>query len=140
MKTLIQNSHMALLALLLAGASGVTLAAGVAVTLTGDQESPPVQTTATGKGMITVGADKSVSGSVTTSGISATMAHIHEGAVGVNGNPIIPLVKAGDNQWSVQAGAKLTDQQYLEYKAGDLYVNVHSAAHPGGEIRAQIKP
>lgn len=36
-------------------------------------------------------------------------------------------------------GAKLSDEQYERYKAGDLYVNVHSKARPGGGIRAQIR-
>ncbi len=53
---------------------------------------------------------------------------------------IVPMTKSGDNGWTVQAGAKLTDQQYDAFKAGNLYVNVHSAAHPGGEIRGQLKP
>ena len=38
------------------------------------------------------------------------------------------------------AGAKLTEAQYKAYEAGDLYVNVHSAAHKGGEVRGQLKP
>jgi hypothetical protein len=40
----------------------------------------------------------------------------------------------------VPAGAKFTDAQYKAYKAGDLYYNVHSDAHKGGEIRGQLKP
>ena len=110
------------------------------LSLTGAQEVPPVTTSASGSGTITVGADKSVSGSVTTSGIAATAAHIHEGAMGANGPVIVPLAKTSDNVWSVAAGAKLTDAQYDSYKAGKLYVNVHSAANKGGEIRAQLKP
>lgn len=110
------------------------------LSLTGAQEVPPVTTSASGSGTITVGADKSVSGSVTTSGIAATAAHIHEGAMGANGPVIVPLAKTSDNVWSVAAGAKLTDAQYASYKAGKLYVNVHSAANKGGEIRAQLKP
>src|SRR5206468_3032024 len=91
-------------------------------------------------GTITVGADKSVSGWVTTTGVASTAANIHEAAPGqMNGGVIIPLTKDGD-KYTVAAGAKLTDKQYEAFKAGNLYVNVHSAANPGGEIRAQLKP
>ena len=113
---------------------------GGKLTLSGAQEVPPVTTNASGTSSIKVGADKSVSGSVTTSGINGVAAHIHQGAAGRNGPVIFPLTKKSDGEWSVPAGAKLTDAQYDAYKAGDLYVNVHSAAHKGGEIRAQLKP
>ena len=111
----------------------------VKVTLSGDKEVPPVQTKATGSGTITVGQDKSVSGSVTTKGVEGTAAHIHDGAPGKNGPIIIPLTNSGET-WSVPAGAKLTDEQYKNFQAGNLYVNVHSAANKGGEIRAQLTP
>ncbi len=107
--------------------------------LSGSQEVPPVSTAPSGSGTITVNTDKSVSGSVTTSGINAIAAHIHTGAPGQNGPVIIPLTQSG-NTWSVPAGASLTDAQYDLYKAGNLYVNVHSAANKGGEIRGQLKP
>jgi hypothetical protein len=68
------------------------------------------------------------------------MAHIHNGAAGKIGPVIIPLTKSGADTWSVPAGAKLTDAQNAAFKAGDLYVNVHSAEHKGGEIRGQLKP
>jgi hypothetical protein len=129
-------------ALLIAASSlsvSAALAADVKLTLSGAQEVPPVTTQATGNGTITVGDDKSVSGSVTTSGIVGTAAHIHLAAAGKNGPPIITLTKKSDNEWTVPAGSKLTDEQLASFKAGDLYVNVHSAANKGGEIRAQLK-
>ena len=124
----------------LAAYSGMALGDEVKVTLSGAQEVPAVKTSASGGGTIMINADKSVSGSVTTSGVAGTMAHIHLAATGKNGPVIIPLTKSGDSTWSVPAGAKLTDDQYKAYKAGDLYVNVHSAANKGGELRAQLKP
>lgn len=114
--------------------------AGVNVKLTGAEEVPPVKTTASGTGSFNISSDKSVSGSITTTGVEGTAAHIHEGPAGKNGPVIVPLTKGANNTWSVAPGAKLTDAQYNSYKAGDLYVNVHSAAHKGGEIRAQLKP
>ena len=115
-------------------------AQGLKVNLSGDQQVPPLSTSASGNGTITVSPDKSVSGSITVSGMDATAAHIHEGAAGKTGPVIIPLSKGSDDTWSVPAGAKLTDAQYKSSLAGDLYVNVHSAAHKGGEIRAQLSP
>lgn len=117
------------------------LFSGSKVKLSGGEEVPPVQTSASGSGTITIKDDKSVSGSVSTAGIAGIAAHIHVGAAGQNGPVIVPLTKGADGTtWSVPAGAKLTDAQYASYKAGDLYVNVHSAAHRGGEIRGQLKP
>jgi hypothetical protein len=124
----------------LAIASASAMAADVKVKLVGAEETPPVTTTATGSGTITVGADKSISGSVKTTGVEGVAAHIHSGAVGQAGPPIIPLTKGADGAWSVPAGAKLSDEQYQAFKAGNLYVNVHSAEHKGGEIRGQLKP
>ena len=116
------------------------MGADIKVTLSGAEEVPPVTTTAKGSGTITVGMDGAVSGSVTTTGVTGTAAHIHEAAAGKNGPVIVPLTKSGDNGWNVAAGAKLTEAQMASLKAGNLYVNVHSAANPGGEIRGQLKP
>ena len=126
--------------IVVATAIGVAWAKDYKVTLSGDQEVPPVQTSASGTGTISVGADKSVSGSVTTKGINASAAHIHEAPKGKNGPVIVPLTKSGDNTWNVQSGAKLTDAQMQALESGNLYVNVHSSANPNGEIRAQIGP
>jgi len=108
--------------------------------LSGAQEVPPVTTAATGSGTITVLMDRSVSGSVTTTGVAGTAAHIHMAAPGQNGAVIVPLNKTGENTWSVPASIRFNDTQYEAYRLGNLYVNVHSAANPGGEIRGQVKP
>ena len=119
---------------------GVALAAQSQVVLSGAQEVPPVHTAASGHGTITVADDGSVRGSVMVTGMDATMVHIHVGAPGTNGRHIIDLENAGGSTWSVPAGAKLTSRQMDEYKAGDLYINVHSDQFMGGEIRGQLKP
>ncbi|MGZ8203194.1 MAG: CHRD domain-containing protein [Burkholderiales bacterium] len=120
--------------------SSAALAKNVVVQLNGKNEVPPVTTSATGQGTLTINDDKTVSGSITTTGVSGTAAHIHTGAQGKNGPVSVPLTKSGDAGWSVPAGAKLSDDQYKAFQTGELYVNVHSAAHPDGEIRAQLKP
>jgi hypothetical protein len=146
MSALRQSNHSGIIGtiaasvLFFAAYSGMVYGDQVKVTLGGDQEVPAVKTTASGGGTITINADQTVSGSLTTTGVTGTMAHIHIAAAGKNGPVIIPLTKGGDNNWSVPAGAKLTDEQFAAYKAGDLYVNVHSAENKGGEIRGQLKP
>ena len=94
-----------------------------------------------GSGSFRVTEDGTITGSVTTKDVQGTMAHIHRGAKGQNGPVIVPLTKGADgNTWSVPAGAKLTPEQLMSYKAGELYVNVHSDANKGGEVRAQLTP
>lgn len=144
MNTVLRTSRFALAIIVLiagalAGGTGVATAGEIKVELTGDQEVPPVQTSASGNGTIMVEEDKSIKGKITTSDIKGTAAHIHEGAVGKNGPDIITLKKTSDNEWSVPDGAQLTDAQYDAFQAGGLYVNVHSDAHKSGEIRGQIK-
>jgi hypothetical protein len=142
-RRVLKNSLMAVLSaitLLFAGYSGPALSDEVKVTLKGDNEIPPVTTAATGIGILVVGTDKSISGSVTISGMTATAAHIHDAAAGKNGPIVVPMTMTSDSVWTVPAGAKFTDAQFDSYKAGNLYFNMHSAAYRGGEIRGQIKP
>ncbi|MFL6603554.1 MAG: CHRD domain-containing protein [Steroidobacteraceae bacterium] len=133
--------HVALtLTSILALASAGAFAHDVKVDLTGAEETPPVTTSASGHGTIHIAKDKSVSGTVKTTGIEGTAAHIHVGAKGEAGPPIITFTKGADGAWTVPAGSKLTDGQWADYKAGKLYVNVHSEQHKPGEIRGQLKP
>lgn len=108
--------------------------------LTGAQEVPPVATSGSGSGSFTVADDGAVSGSVKTTDVAGTAAHIHTGVAGVNGPPIITLVKTADGIWSAPPGAKLTADQVKAFKAGGLYVNVHTEANKDGEVRTQLAP
>jgi len=128
--------------LLLALAAGANAASSetVKVKLSGAEETPAVETSASGSGKISIAADHSLSGSVTTKKIEGTAAHIHIGAPGESGPPIVNLVKGEDGEWKIPADAKLNAEQYTAFKEGKLYVNVHSAEHKPGEIRGQLKP
>jgi len=133
--------------LFIAGAIGILascatmspMMGGQKIALDGASEVPAVATTATGSATVDIKADRSVTASVTVSGMTATASHIHEAAAGANGPVIVPFVKTGDNTFAAAEGAKLTEAQYESYKAGKLYVNVHSAKNPGGEVRGQLK-
>lgn len=110
----------------------------MAIVLKGDAEIPAVKTAATGSGKFRVLPDQTVTGSIKTVGLVPTMAHIHEGALGHNGPPIITLIRAGADSFVVPDAARLTDSQYASFRAGALYLNVHSAQYPDGEIRGQL--
>jgi hypothetical protein len=121
-------------------AAWAPLAGAQSFTLSGANEVPPVSSGASGSGTVTIAPDMSVTAKITVTGMTATAAHIHLAAAGANGPVIVPFTKTGDNTFEAAAGAKLTAEQYAAYNAGRTYVNVHSAAHPGGEVRAQLKP
>jgi hypothetical protein len=142
MKSPILNARVSQFAIaaLLAMSAGIAGAADTKVVLTGAEETPPVTTSATGNGTISVNDDKSIAGGITVKNLNATAAHIHLGGPGKKGPPVVTLDKVSGDVWHVPAGSKLTDEQYASYKAGDLYINVHTAENKGGEIRGQIKP
>jgi len=104
---------------------------------------PRTNSTATGAGQLTFNlVTGAVTGGVTLTGITATLAHIHSGIAGTNGPVLVDFVQSASdaNRWDSESGGTLTAAQVDALLAGQLYVNVHSAAFPGGEIRGQIKP
>lgn len=112
----------------------------IEVELSGEQSVPPVETAGSGEGTIVIDEDGNISGSVTTENVEGVAAHIHEAAAGENGPVAVPLEQSADNTWSVPDGAQLSEAQQEALKAGNLYVNVHTAANPNGEIRGQLEP
>jgi hypothetical protein len=115
------------------------------VALTGAQQVPPVQTTATGTADLTYDpAMRMLTWSVTTNGLSgpATMAHFHGPATeGKNAPPVIWLSEKGAPVPNpIKGSATLTPEQAQQFTGGDWYVNVHTQANPGGEIRGQVIP
>ena len=111
--------------------------------LSGAQEVPAVATTATGDGYALVAlSDYSLELQVLTSGVAdATAAHIHTGIAGENGPVLLGLEQDADNvnRWMAPADAALTQSIFAVLAAGGHYVNVHTPAFPGGEIRGQIE-
>jgi len=110
-------------------------------TLSGSQETPPVNSTAIGIGVVVVDpATRVMNAAVKTNGITGTVAHIHEAPPGTPGPVVFPLTEtpSGSGTWTTKA--TLTEAQFNKLKAGNYYFNVHSAAFPNGEIRGQIKP
>jgi hypothetical protein len=77
---------------------------------------------------------------VTVHGLSAnlvTAAHIHKGAAGVSGPPVITLSMGGETSFS--GSATLTADQVKDLTAGNYYFNVHSKEHPGGFARGRLE-
>jgi len=108
-------------------------------TLSNGAEVPPV--TGTGSGTAVVNFDtatKQITYTVTYSGLSgsAKAAHIHCGAAaGANAGVAVPFKSTAS---PITGSATLTDAQIADLEAGKCYVNIHTEAHGGGELRAQL--
>ncbi len=104
------------------------------IVATGDQEVPAVDTAATGAGAFTLNTTTgALSGSVTITGMTANMAHIHEGEAGANGGVILGL-EGTDGVWSVPSSTMLDADQMMTMQAAGYYTNFHSAAFPSGAV------
>lgn len=111
--------------------------------LKGSTEVPPNQTAGTGSITATYDpATKQLTWNGTFSGLTgpATAAHIHGPAeAGKNAGVAVWLSEKGKPLESPFKGsATLTEAQANDLMAGLWYVNVHTAANPGGELRGQL--
>ena len=137
------------LRLLVVGIFALCLVSGAAkaetkvfkATLSGASEVPPTSSAGTGAATMTLDtATGMLSWDVTYSGLSgpALAAHIHGPAdAGQNAGVVVPLnVTAGP----IKGSKTLTAAQISDLEAGKYYVNIHTAANKGGEIRGQLQP
>lgn len=111
--------------------------------MTTAQEVPPTTGAGSGTAVFTVdlGA-KTVSWKVSWMGLTgdAVAAHIHGPAgPGANAGVVVNLAPSGVKN-PLEGSAPLTDAQLADLMAGKDYVNVHTAANKGGDIRGQITP
>lgn len=109
--------------------------------LGGAQEVPPVNTAASGMAEIQLNANTRVlTWKVTYMGLSGTPTggHIHgPAAPGQNAGVVIPFANVGAQP--VTGQTTISSAQYGDLAAGLWYVNLHTAANPGGEIRGQLR-
>jgi hypothetical protein len=123
--------------------------------LSGGEEIPPVNTTATGVASFTLQGEQSIKYDVNVTGMDkVTAAHIHNAAKGKNGEVVVTLFKAesptGQISGSLANGSIIASNLEGEMKGspfrdmiralelGEAYVNVHTEKNPNGEIRGQI--
>lgn len=142
------------LALVLAGtacSSTVPTRASYTATLTGARETPSNTSSATGAATLNIDGS-TLSYSVTASGFATPLVvgHIHIGPAGVAGPVIVPFTLLAPPGMVAQGTVDLStsvsyntlsisgDSLRILIDAGQTYVNLHTAAYPGGEIRGQI--
>ena len=120
--------------------AGPAFADKMKVTLDGKQEVPATTTAGTGTADLDYdAASKKLSWKLTYSGLSgpATAAHFHGPAeAGKNAGVAVAIPNATASP--VEGSATLTDAQAADLVAGKYYINIHTAANPGGEIRGQV--
>ncbi|MBT8399881.1 MAG: CHRD domain-containing protein, partial [Rhodothermia bacterium] len=113
-------------------------------TFTADQENHAVTSAATGTAVLEY-FDGELSYFITVEGLSGpiTGAHFHNAPAGVDGGVVRDITASFDGGtaaglWSSFDTQALTDELVAELFAGNIYLNIHTAANPAGEIRAQL--
>ncbi len=110
--------------------------------MSGTSEVPPTASAGTGTATATLDtASGKLTWEVTYSGLTgpAMAAHIHGPAeAGKNAGVLVPLT--GNLASPIKGSRVLTAAQAADLEAGKTYVNIHTAANKGGEIRGQLLP
>lgn len=125
----------------------------IRLALSGSREIPPNTSTAAGTASFWVHTDRTLNGVVETSGMEGSAANLYLGGAGEIGPLVLELVRTSSDgpvamenapvsgaSWSIPRSARFSDEEYSAYLAGQIYLNVHSARYPEGEIRGQLRP
>lgn len=107
--------------------------------LLGAQEVPANNSTMTGTGSFTL-TSNGLQYDITVrnmTGSSIASAHFHRGATGVNGPVVSPITFSGNRATGTWT---LSETDRFDLLAGNIYINVHTAIFPNGEIRGQLQP
>jgi hypothetical protein len=114
----------------------------------GDQEVPPIASSGTGTGAFSLNGDESqLTYNVTASGLSGpvTAAHFHFSVSGAAASGPVAFgisddVSETDGQVLIEGVWNLTAEDVINLRLNYLYVNLHTAQNPSGEIRGNIVP
>src|SRR3954469_20968675 len=113
--------------------------------LSGASAVPPTTSTASGVANISIDTvTNQICWSINVGGMEATpadvptMAHIHQGAVGVNGPVVVPLFPPLPLPNSSGCTTDATYAPMIAANPAGFYVNVHNGAFPAGAIRGQL--
>jgi hypothetical protein len=127
---------------LAAGVAGLALAQekSITVKMTGAAESPKGDPDGTGTAMLKIDPGKGqVCYDIKVEKIAAaTAAHIHKGAAGAAGGPVVPLKAPTSGSVKDCATVSATVAQDMIANPANYYVNVHNAEFPGGALRGQL--
>ena len=117
-----------------------TDATKLVATLAAASEVPPIDSKASGEADVKIDVkDYKLSWTIKHSDLSGivTGAHFHgPAAAGENADVVVPI--SGDLISPIKGEATLTAEQTAELLEGKWYINLHTAAHPDGEIRGQV--
>ncbi len=119
--------------------SGGMMGSAMTVPLSSANEVPPNASTGTGTAKVDLDGNV-LKWTVTYSGTTGpvTAGHFHGPAMaGANAGVVVPF--PGPISSPITGTATLTEAQVADLKAGKWYVNLHTAANPGGELRGQVK-
>jgi CHRD domain len=128
---------LALGALFAAPVSAISPRVTLTADLTGANETAGGDTDGTGSFSATVDADEGdLCYALKADKIApATMAHIHSGAAGANGPPVVTIAMTDDNCMAVEPDVL----KAMTANPGNYYVNIHNAEFPAGAVRGQLQ-